>query len=77
MRLTGCWIWLIPVTAMQFMIFDIHSLLRVGGCLWLDHFFSRGMDLDKVYIVDWKIRVQEDEVCHQQQDCTRLYGALV
>ena len=34
----------------------------------MDHFFSRGMDLDKVYIVDWKIRVQEDEVCHQQQD---------
>ena len=65
------------MTAMEFMIYDVDSLLRGGGCLWLDHFFSRDMDLHKVCIVDWKIRVQEDEVCHQQQDCTRLYGALV
>lgn len=65
------------MTAMEFMIYDVDSLLRGGGRLWLDHFFSRGMDLDKVCIVDWKIRVQEDEVCHQQQDCPRLYGALV
>ena len=56
MRLTGCWIWLIPVTAMEFMIYDVHSLLRVGGCLRLDHFFGRGMDLDKVCVVDWEIK---------------------
>ena len=39
----------IPVTAMEFMIYDVDSLLRGGGCLWLDHIFSRGMDLDKVH----------------------------
>ena len=38
------------------MIFDVHSLLRVGGCLRLDHFFGRGMDLDKVCVVDWEIK---------------------
>ena len=41
---------------MEFMIFDVHSHLRVGGCLRLDHFFGRGMDLDKVCVVDWEIK---------------------
>lgn len=39
----------IPVTALEFLIFDVDRVLRAGGYLWLDHFFSKRLDLEKVY----------------------------
>lgn len=39
----------IPVTMLEFLLFDVDRVLRGGGYLWLDHFFSKGVDLDKVY----------------------------
>lgn len=39
----------IPLTAMEFMIYDVDRVLRGGGFFWLDRFFSKGVDLDKVY----------------------------
>ncbi|KAH6790249.1 S-adenosyl-L-methionine-dependent methyltransferases superfamily protein [Perilla frutescens var. frutescens] len=39
----------IPVTSMEFLFFDVDRVLRGGGYLLLDHFFSKKMDLDKVY----------------------------
>ncbi|KAL1555891.1 putative methyltransferase [Salvia divinorum] len=39
----------IPVTAMEFLFFDVDRVLRGGGYLLLDRFFSKKSDLDKVY----------------------------
>ncbi|THG04541.1 hypothetical protein TEA_028904 [Camellia sinensis var. sinensis] len=39
----------IPVTAMEFLFYDLDRVLRGGGYLWLDRFFCKGIDLDKVY----------------------------
>lgn len=39
----------IPTTALEFLLFDVDRVLRGGGYLWIDHFFSKGGDLDKVY----------------------------
>lgn len=39
----------IPVTAMEFLLFDVDRVLRGGGYLLLDHFFSKRMDLDNVF----------------------------
>ncbi|KAL2494583.1 S-adenosyl-L-methionine-dependent methyltransferase superfamily protein [Forsythia ovata] len=39
----------IPLTAMEFLLFDVDRVLRGGGYFWLDHFFSKRMDLDKVF----------------------------
>ncbi|GAV64942.1 Methyltransf_29 domain-containing protein [Cephalotus follicularis] len=39
----------IPVMMMEFLLFDVDRVLRGGGYLWLDHFFSKGTDLDKVF----------------------------
>ncbi|KAJ4826641.1 hypothetical protein Tsubulata_002255 [Turnera subulata] len=39
----------IPLTMMEFLLFDVDRVLRGGGYLWMDHFFSKGVDLDKVY----------------------------
>lgn len=39
----------IPVTMLEFLLFDVDRVLRGGGYLWLDHFFSKGVDLEKVY----------------------------
>ncbi|KAG6639357.1 hypothetical protein I3843_10G089500 [Carya illinoinensis] len=39
----------IPLTALEFMLYDVDRVLRGGGYLWLDHFFSKGVDLDKLY----------------------------
>lgn len=39
----------IPVTVMEFLLFDLDRVLRGGGFLWLDHFFGKGVDLEKVY----------------------------
>ncbi|XP_061341238.1 probable methyltransferase At1g29790 [Gastrolobium bilobum] len=39
----------IPVTMMEFLLFDVDRVLRGGGYLWIDHFFSKGLDLEKVY----------------------------
>ncbi|XP_057416759.1 probable methyltransferase At1g29790 [Lotus japonicus] len=39
----------IPATMMEFLLFDLDRVLRGGGYLWLDHFFSKGVDLEKVY----------------------------
>lgn len=39
----------IPVTALEFLLYDVDRVLRGGGYLWLDHFFSKGVDLEKVF----------------------------
>ncbi|CAL5345353.1 unnamed protein product [Camellia sinensis] len=39
----------IPVTAMEFLFYDLDRVLRGGGYLWLDRFFCKGIDLDKIY----------------------------
>ncbi|XP_062095134.1 probable methyltransferase At1g29790 [Humulus lupulus] len=39
----------IPAATLEFLLFDVDRVLRSGGYLWLDHFFSKGVDLDKVY----------------------------
>ncbi|CAN8313621.1 unnamed protein product [Cochlearia groenlandica] len=39
----------IPVTVMEFFLFDLDRVLRGGGYLWLDRFFSKKVDLDNVY----------------------------
>ncbi|KAL1560409.1 putative methyltransferase At1g29790 [Salvia divinorum] len=40
----------IPVAAMEFLFFDVDRVLRGGGFLLLDHFFSKRLDLEKVYV---------------------------
>ncbi|CDP17332.1 unnamed protein product [Coffea canephora] len=40
----------IPVTAMEFLFFDVDRVLRGGGYFWLDHFFSKKVDLEKVFM---------------------------
>ncbi|GLU13932.1 hypothetical protein SLE2022_305350 [Rubroshorea leprosula] len=39
----------IPLVVMEFILYDIDRVLRGGGYLWLDRFFSRRVDLEKVY----------------------------
>ncbi|XP_051128790.1 probable methyltransferase At1g29790 [Andrographis paniculata] len=39
----------IPATVMEFLFFDVDRVLRGGGYLWIDHFFSKKLDLEKVY----------------------------
>ncbi|KAM7500636.1 hypothetical protein LguiA_025050 [Lonicera macranthoides] len=39
----------IPVMAMEFLFYDVDRVLRGGGYFWLDHFFSKGVDLEKLY----------------------------
>ncbi|XP_016178939.1 uncharacterized protein LOC107621431 [Arachis ipaensis] len=40
---------LIPVTMMEFLLFDVDRVLRSGGYLWIDRLFSKGVDLEKLY----------------------------
>lgn len=37
------------MTTMEFLFFDVDRVLRGGGYLLLDHFFSKRTDLEKVY----------------------------
>ncbi|KAE8715039.1 double-stranded DNA-binding family protein [Hibiscus syriacus] len=39
----------IPSTVMEFMFYDVDRVLRGGGYLWVDRFFSKAVDLEKVY----------------------------
>lgn len=39
----------IPTPALDFLLFDVDRVLRGGGFLWVDHFFCKAPDLDKVY----------------------------
>lgn len=39
----------IPLTVLEFLVMDVDRVLRGGGYLWVDHFFSKGLDLEKVY----------------------------
>lgn len=39
----------IPIKAMEFLFYDVDRVLRGGGFLWLDHFFSKGVDLEMTY----------------------------
>ncbi|KAK8349660.1 hypothetical protein V6Z12_A06G157700 [Gossypium hirsutum] len=39
----------IPLPVMEFMFYDVDRVLRGGGYLWLDRFFSKAMDLEEVY----------------------------
>ncbi|CAH9138000.1 unnamed protein product [Cuscuta epithymum] len=46
----------IPVTMMEFLFYDVDRVLRGGGYLWLDHFFSKRLDLEKIYQpMIWKL----------------------
>lgn len=46
----------IPVTMMEFLFYDVDRVLRGGGYFWLDHFFSKRLDLEKVYRpLIWKL----------------------
>ncbi|KAL1323551.1 hypothetical protein AAHE18_13G024200 [Arachis hypogaea] len=39
----------IPMTMMEFLLFDVDRILRGEGYLWIDRFFSKGVDLEKLY----------------------------
>lgn len=39
----------IPVIMMEFLFYDVDRVLRGGGYLWLDRFFSKALDLENVY----------------------------
>ncbi|KAK6124109.1 hypothetical protein DH2020_042135 [Rehmannia glutinosa] len=39
----------IPVTSMEFLFFDVDRVLRGGGYFLIDHFFSKKLDLEKVF----------------------------
>ncbi|RZC83444.1 hypothetical protein C5167_046230 [Papaver somniferum] len=39
----------IPTTSMDFLFYDVDRVLRSGGYLWLDHFFSKRLDLEFTY----------------------------
>ncbi|KAK9224024.1 hypothetical protein WN944_012473 [Citrus x changshan-huyou] len=39
----------IPVIMMEFLFYDVDRVLRGGGYLWLDRFFSKASDLEDVY----------------------------
>ncbi|KAL8152260.1 hypothetical protein V2J09_010020 [Rumex salicifolius] len=39
----------IPFPALEFLLFDLDRVLRGGGFLWIDHFFSKGEDSEKIY----------------------------
>ncbi|CAN1808518.1 Probable methyltransferase At1g29790 [Linum perenne] len=39
----------IPTATMEFLLYDVDRVLRGGGYLWMDHFFSKAADLGKVY----------------------------
>ena len=39
----------IPLTAMEFLLLDVDRVLRGGGYLWVDNFFSKRVDLEKMY----------------------------
>ncbi|XP_015067230.1 uncharacterized protein LOC107012026 [Solanum pennellii] len=50
----------IPVTMMEFLLFDVDRVLRAGGYLWLDHFFSKRADLEKVFQpLIWKLNYKK------------------
>ncbi|MBA0627864.1 hypothetical protein Godav_022668 [Gossypium davidsonii] len=39
----------IPLSVMEFMFYDVDRVLRGGGYLWVDRFFSKSVDLEKIY----------------------------
>ncbi|XP_074269709.1 putative methyltransferase At1g29790 [Silene latifolia] len=39
----------IPKIMLEFLLYDIDRVLRGGGFLWIDRFFSKGVDLETVY----------------------------
>lgn len=39
----------IPVAVMEFLFYDVDRVLRGGGYFWLDHFFSKGAHLERIY----------------------------
>lgn len=39
----------IPADAMEFLMYDVDRVLRPGGWWWVDHFFCRAGDLERVY----------------------------
>lgn len=47
MHLLSNWI---PHALLEFILYDIYRVLRPGGVLWLDHFFCRDSQLEKVYV---------------------------
>ncbi|XP_057742923.1 probable methyltransferase At1g29790 [Arachis stenosperma] len=41
--------WWIPVKMMEFLLFDVDRVLRGGWYLWIDRFFSKRVDFEKLY----------------------------
>nr|QTZ19631.1 S-adenosyl-L-methionine-dependent methyltransferases superfamily isoform 1 [Bixa orellana]QTZ19632.1 S-adenosyl-L-methionine-dependent methyltransferases superfamily isoform 1 [Bixa orellana] len=39
----------IPAAVLEFMLYDVDRVLRGGGYFWVDRFFSKRVDLEKVY----------------------------
>ncbi|KAG9157535.1 hypothetical protein Leryth_010367 [Lithospermum erythrorhizon] len=39
----------IPLTMLEFLLYDVDRVLRGGGYFFIDHFFSKSVDLGKVY----------------------------
>lgn len=39
----------IPLTMMEFLLYDVDRVLRGGGYMWIDQFFSKRVDLEKIY----------------------------
>lgn len=40
----------IPITTLEFVLFDIYRVLRPGGLFWLDHFFCLEPQLGELYV---------------------------
>ncbi|KAF8391122.1 hypothetical protein HHK36_023423 [Tetracentron sinense] len=39
----------IPIVAMEFLFYDVDRVLRGGGYFWLDHFFCKEVDFERVF----------------------------
>ncbi|XP_043694176.1 probable methyltransferase At1g29790 [Telopea speciosissima] len=40
----------IPITTMEFLFYDVDRVLRPGGYFWLNHFFIKEVDLERLYL---------------------------
>ncbi|KAI6678933.1 hypothetical protein NL676_039729 [Syzygium grande] len=41
----------IPETKLEFTLYDMYQVLRLGGLFWLDHFFRLGPQLNGTYML--------------------------
>ncbi|KAL4331388.1 hypothetical protein AHAS_Ahas13G0495100 [Arachis hypogaea] len=67
----------IPVTMMEFLLFDVDRVLRGGGYLWIDRFFSKGVDLEKLYApLIGKLGYKKFDICCKKIKICRSEGKL-